>query len=262
MILDKIVSSTRRRIQKEKEEIPLEEMKKRAEKKIEITLLPPFAFEKVFCNSDLHFICEVKRASPSKGMISEVFPYKEIAMEYEKAGADCISVLTEPEFFLGKNEYLTEIKKTISLPIIRKDFIIDEYQIYESKAIGADGILLILALLTKEQLIKFFNIAEELSLSVLGEAHNKEEIAMGLEGGLRMIGINNRNLKTFKVDIQNSIGLRKYVPNDKIFIAESGITSRKEVKALEEIGVHGVLIGESLMRSKDKTAALAKLKGK
>lgn len=262
MVLDKITASTRRRIQKEKEEISLEEMKKKAESKDEITSLPPFAFEKVFHNPGLHFICEVKRASPSRGIISEKFPYKEIAMEYEKAGADCISVLTEPTFFLGNNEYLTEIKKVVSLPVIRKDFIIDEYQIYESKAIGADCILLILALLTKDQLTKFSKIAEALSLSVLGEAHNKEEIAMGLEGGLRMIGINNRNLKTFQVDIQTSVRLRKYVPKEIIFIAESGITSRKEVRALEEIGVHGVLIGESLMRSKNKTADLAKLKEK
>ena len=208
----------------------------------------------------MSFICEVKKASPSKGLIAEDFPYVDIAKEYEAAGADAVSVLTEPEYFKGDNEYLKEIRKSIKLPIIRKDFTVDEYMIYEAKAIGADAVLLICSILTRTQLEHYIGIADNLGLSALVEAHDEKEVEMALACKPRIIGVNNRNLKDFTVDINNSINLRRLVPKEIIFVSESGMKNREDIKRLEENNVDAVLIGETLMRSADKTKALAQLK--
>ena len=222
----------------------------------------PFSFEKALQTDALAFICEVKKGSPSKGLIAEEFPYVEIAKEYEQAGANAISVLTEPEFFLGANQYLTEIKKAVSIPVLRKDFIIGEYQIFESAYLGADAILLICALLETRQLCEYIKIADSLGISCLVEAHNREEINSATRAGARIIGVNNRNLRTFEVDIQNSIRLRKFVPQNIIFVSESGITSHQDVEALKEIRTDAVLIGEAIMRSKDKKKEIENLRSK
>ena len=221
----------------------------------------PFAFENQVKKPGIHFICEVKKASPSKGVIAEEFPYLQIAKEYEGAGADCISVLTEPDYFLGKDEYLSEIKKEVSIPVLRKDFTVDEYQIYQAKTLHADCILLICSLLSEEELRKYIEICEELGLSALVETHDEAEIQMAVRSGARMLGVNNRNLKTFEVDIHNSERLRALVPTDILFVAESGIRNRSDIEVLENANVNGVLIGETLMRSTDKKAELDKLRG-
>ena len=219
-----------------------------------------FSFEKAISSPGISFICEVKRASPSKGMIAPVFPYREIAMEYEEAGADAISVLTEPDYFLGKGEYLTEISRSVSLPLLRKDFTVDPYQIFEAKVLGASAVLLICALLDTEKLKEYMKICDSLGLSALVEAHDEAEIHSALTAGARLIGVNNRNLKTFEVDFENSIRLRGLVPAGTAFIAESGIRTADDVKRLYQAGVNGVLIGESLMRSPDKKVILQEMR--
>lgn len=258
MILDKITESTRRRIEKAKSEIPLEQMKKLAYDSINKI---PFAFENALKNDTLSFICEVKKASPSKGIISENFPYLEIAKEYEFGGASAISVLTEPDFFMGENAFLTQISEAVKIPVLRKDFTLDEYQIYEAKAIGADAVLLICSLLDEKTIARFIEICDELGLSALVEAHDESEVSSAIKVGARIIGVNNRNLNTFEVNIGNSIRLREKVPKDIIFIAESGIKTREDILALEKVGVNAVLIGETLMKSKSISAELAMLKG-
>ncbi len=257
MILDKLAASTRLRVEKDKKKIPPDKMKEMA------LSMPkgPFAFENQVKKPGIHFICEVKKASPSKGVIAEEFPYLQIAKEYEGAGADCISVLTEPDYFLGKDEYLSEIKKEVSIPVLRKDFTVDEYQIYQAKTLHADCILLICSLLSEEELRKYIEICEELGLSALVETHDEAEIQMAVRAGARMLGVNNRNLKTFEVDIHNSERLRALVPTDILFVAESGIRNRSDIEVLENANVNGVLIGETLMRSTDKKAELDKLRG-
>ena len=193
-------------------------------------------------------------------MIAPEFPYKEIAKEYEHAGADAISVLTEPDYFLGKGEYLTEISQTVSLPLLRKDFTVDPYQIFEAKVLGASAVLLICALLDTNQLKEGIKLCDSLGLSALVEAHNETEIHNAQSAGARLIGVNNRNLKTFEVDFNNSIRLRNLVPANIPFVAESGIRSPEDVKRLHEAGVNGVLIGESFMRSPDKQKMLKEMK--
>lgn len=259
MILDDIVAKTRIRVQKDKAVISEADMKRAAEQTE--NKLPPFAFEQALKGNDIGFICEVKKASPSKGVIAKEFPYIQIARDYETSGAACISVLTEPDFFQGKNEYLTGIKQEVALPIIRKDFVIDAYQIYQAKAIGADAVLLICAILDTETIKEYIQICDRLGLSALVEAHNEEEIASARNAGARLIGVNNRNLKDFTVDIQNSIRMRKQVPEDIVFVAESGIKGYTDIQALREANVNGVLIGETLMRSPDKTRMLNTLRG-
>ncbi len=217
------------------------------------------AFYKALNNNDFNFICEVKKASPSKGLIKENFNYLEIAKIYEANGASVISCLTEPDFFLGNKDYLTNIKSVVKIPVLRKDFIINEYQIYESKKIGADAILLICSILTKKELEDFLNLAHSLDLGVLVEAHDLTEINMALESGAKVIGVNNRNLKDFSVDMNNSINLRKYVPNSIIFISESGIRTNEDIKLLKDNNVNGVLIGETLMKSNDIGLSLREL---
>lgn len=208
----------------------------------------------------MSFICECKKASPSKGLIEPDFRYLEIAREYEAAGADCISVLTEPKWFLGSDEYLKEIAKTVSIPCIRKDFTVDEYQIYQAKTLGAAAVLLICSILSEEQLSKYIKICDSLGISALVEIHNEKEAGMAVRAGARIIGVNNRNLKDFTVDTANSKKLRDLIPDDIIFVSESGVKSTDDIRAIREIGADAVLIGETLMRADDKKAKLDELR--
>lgn len=220
-----------------------------------------FAFETALKKPGISFICECKKASPSKGVIAPDFPYLEIAKEYEAAGADCISVLTEPKWFLGKDEYLKEIAEAVKIPCLRKDFTVDEYMIYEAKLLGAQAVLLICSILPTEKMKEYINICDELGISALVEAHNEEEISSALYAGARIIGVNNRNLKDFTVDTDNSRRLRKLVPEDILFVAESGVKSPQDINILRETGVDAVLIGETLMRATDKREKLHELRG-
>jgi indole-3-glycerol phosphate synthase len=256
MILEKIAVSTRNRVEIQKTGQPREPLEKKA------LSLPKgsFPFETALKRSKPSFICEIKRASPSKGLIAADFPYLDIALAYEAAGADALSVLTEPEYFLGRNEYLTEVKAHVGLPVLRKDFIIDEYQLYESKVIGADAVLLICALLDTAALRRYIRLCDGLGLSALVEAHDAAEIRSALAAGARIIGVNNRDLRTFSVDLMNSVRLRPQVPAEVLFIAESGIQTATDVAVLRKAGVDALLIGETLMRSPDKKTALESLK--
>lgn len=258
MILDKIAAATLQRVEELKKIQPVEIVKQQAAQ------MPKgnFAFRQALTGPGLHFITEVKKASPSKGLIAPHFPYVEIAQAYEAAGASALSVLTEPQFFLGSNAYLTAIKKVVNLPVLRKDFILEPYQIYEAKVIGADAILLICALLSPVQLQSYQALAEELGLSCLVEAHDQQEVEKALQAKASIIGVNNRNLHDFTVDINNSIALRRLVPPEIIFIAESGIKTRADIAVLEQAGVNGVLMGETLMRSRNVAATLAELRGR
>ncbi|WP_034784892.1 indole-3-glycerol phosphate synthase TrpC [Eubacterium xylanophilum] len=258
MILDEIADCTRTRVEECKRKTPLDEMKRIA---LDMPAKSDFPFYKALSKESLSFICEVKKASPSKEIIAEDFPYLEIAREYEKAGADAISCLTEPKYFLGRDEYLREIAAEVSIPVLRKDFTVDSYMIYEARALGASAVLLICSILEKNQLQEYALLAEELGLSTLVEAHDSEEIGMALEIGAKIIGVNNRNLKNFEVDVNNSGNLRKLVPEDVVFVSESGIKNRSDIEKLEANGTNAVLIGETLMRSSDKKAALDELKG-
>ncbi|MGM9572751.1 MAG: indole-3-glycerol phosphate synthase TrpC [bacterium] len=259
MILDRIVKATEKRVSEQKKLVSALSMKSQA---LALPVKKDFPFQAALDAPELSFICEVKKASPSKGVIAEDFPYLTIAQEYEKAGAAAVSVLTEPDFFQGSGKYLREISRLISLPVLRKDFIIDEYQIYEAKCLGASAVLLIAAILEEKQLQSFLELAHSLGLSALVEAHTEEEADKALKAGAKIIGVNNRNLQTFEVDLNNSLNLRRLVPPEISFVAESGIKSADDIKKLTEAGVNGVLIGETLMRSPDKKAALDELKGK
>ncbi len=219
-----------------------------------------FEFEKALRKNDIAFICECKKASPSKGVIAESFDYLQIAKDYEKAGADCISVLTEPKWFLGSDDYLKEIANTINIPCIRKDFTVDEYMIYEAKLLGAKAILLICAILNQSQIKHYIDICDELGISALVEAHDEAEIKMAIKAGARIIGVNNRNLKDFSVDTANSKRLRQMIPGDIIFVSESGISSNEDINELRDAKVDAVLIGETLMKADDKTAKLKELR--
>lgn len=256
-ILDEIADYTRERIAIMKEVFPL------AQRKAEALALTKgeFSFERALKSEGMSFICEVKKASPSKGLIAPHFPYLEIARDYEKAGATAISCLTEPYYFQGQDKYLEDITRAVSIPVLRKDFFIDEYMIYEARILGASAILLICAILTDEELSRYFQIAEELGLSALFEAHDEEEVARALTCGARVIGVNNRNLKTFQMDLGNTLRLRELVPPDVIFISESGIQTRADVQQMEDFGVDALLVGETLMRAEDKVTALATLRG-
>lgn len=260
-ILNQIAEYTRLRVQQAKQQVPLEKLKARAlESGKKEKAGRYFPFEQALRQPDISFICECKKASPSKGLIAPDFPYLEIAREYEAAGAACISVLTEPKWFLGKDRYLEEIAETVSIPCIRKDFVVDEYMIYEAKLLGASAVLLICSLLDTETLRAYRELCDELGLSALVEAHDEAEIASALEAGARIIGVNNRNLKDFTVDVHNSQRLRRLVPESVLFVAESGIRSAEDIQVLREAKVNGVLIGETLMRAKDKKAMLDSLR--
>ena len=239
-----------------KQLLPLAEIKARA------LSLPKgnFAFETVLKKPELSFICECKKASPSKGLIAPDFPYLTIAKEYETAGADCISVLTEPKWFLGSDRYLEEIASSVSIPCIRKDFTVAEYMIYQARLLGASAVLLICSILTLQQIESYLKVCEELGLSALVEAHDEAEIKTALKAGARIIGVNNRNLKDFTVDTENSRTLRDLVPPGLTFVSESGVRTAEDVAAIAKSGADAVLIGETLMRAEDKTEKLAELK--
>lgn len=257
MILDKIVAETRIRIEELKAVKSYAAVKQEA---LAALVNSPFSFENALKTDDMSFICEVKKASPSKGIISEHFPYLEVAREYERAGAAAISVLTEPAFFLGSDVYLKEIKQEVKLPVLRKDFTIDPYQIYEAKLLGADAVLLICAILDTGTIREYIKTADLLGLSCLVEAHDEKELSSALEAGARLIGVNNRNLKTFEVDLNNSVRLRKLVPEDRIFVSESGIKTPGDISLLGKNGTNAVLIGETLMKSGNISEELKQLK--
>lgn len=266
MILDTIVASTRERVTMLKKVKPIDVVKSKALAKVDAELAAndgvfPFPFEKALREGDMNFICEVKKASPSKGMIVEDFPFIQIAKDYEKAGAAAISVLTEPAYFMGVDTYVTDISEVVNLPVLRKDFIVDEYQVYESKVLGASAILLLCSVLNEEELRSFGELANSLGLSCLVEAHNEDEVQLALKVGARIIGVNNRDLRDFSVDIQNSIRLRHLVPDDIIFVSESGLQTGEDIQQLREHGIHAALIGERFMKSPDKVKALAELYG-
>ena len=256
-ILDQLAEHARERVAEAKKNRPLARLRQKA------LDLPKgtFSFEKALRKPDISFICECKKASPSKGLIAPDFPYLKIAREYEAAGADCISVLTEPKWFLGSEDYLEEIASAVSLPCLRKDFTIDEYMIYEAKLLGASAVLLICSILENEQLKEYLAIADTLGLSALVEAHDEGEIQAALAAGARIVGVNNRNLKDFSVDTGNSLRLRKSVPERVLFVAESGITSAADVQQARNIRADAVLVGETLMRAADKREKLAELRG-
>lgn len=256
-ILDRLADYARERTAQAKNKIPLEEIRRQA------FSLPKgnFAFENALKAPDISFVCECKKASPSKGLIAPDFPYLQIAKEYENAGADGISVLTEPKWFLGSDQYLAEIANAVSIPCLRKDFTVDEYMIYEAKVLGASAVLLICAILTEEQIKEYIHVCDTLGLSALVEAHDESEVQAALNAGARLIGVNNRNLKDFSVDTENSRRLRKLIPRDVLFVSESGVSSAEDVEKLREIGANAVLIGETLMRAPDKKAKLAELRG-
>lgn len=256
-IIDTIAARTAERVEAAKLRIPKNEMMRQAE------ALPPgdFPFEKALRRPGLSFICECKKASPSKGIIAEQFPYLQIAKEYEAAGADCISVLTEPFWFMGNDMYLEEIASSVSIPCLRKDFTVDEYMIYEAKVFGASAVLLICSILSDSQLKEYLDISSRLGLSALVEAHDEREIAAALNAGAGIIGVNNRNLKDFTVDTDNSGRLRQLVPEEVLFVSESGIRTAEDVAAVRRMGADAVLVGETLMRASDKTLKLAELRG-
>lgn len=258
MILDKIVAATEKRVYDAKDNLPLSELQQQVER---MPITKDFLFEQALQELDFNFICEVKKASPSKGIIAEDFPYLEIAKEYEMAGAAAISVLTEPDFFLGSPQYLQEIAEAVHIPVLRKDFIIDEYQIYEAKLWGASAILLIAAILNDEIMARFHRLANSLGLSCLVEAHDETEVLRAVNIGARIIGVNNRNLKDFTVDVNNSIRLRKLVDDSVIFVSESGLDTAADIQRLRDNKIHAALMGESFMRTKDKVAKLAELYG-
>ena len=258
MILDKIIEATKIRVAQEKQAESPESVKAAA-----VALLADrgFPFEVALRQQDFNFICEVKKASPSKGIIAEHFPYLDIAKEYEVAGAAAISVLTEPGFFKGDKKYLQEIASTVKIPVLRKDFIIDEYQIYQAKVWGASAILLICACLDVPTLTKFRELADSLGLSSLVEAHDEHEVQMAINCGARIIGVNNRNLKDFTVDVQNSVRLRNLVQDDVIFVSESGLETPEDIQVLRDNNIGVALMGETFMRSPNKVEKLAYLYG-
>lgn len=256
-ILDRLADHARERVEEAKRRQSLTEIRQRASE------MPKgnFAFENALKKPDIAFICECKKASPSKGLIAPEFPYLSIAREYEAAGADAVSVLTEPKWFLGSDKYLKDIAEAVSIPCLRKDFTVDEYIIYEAKLLGASAVLLICSILSEEQIKEYIGICDGLGLSALVEAHDGEEVEIALRAGARMIGVNNRNLKDFSVDTENSRRLRQMIPPEVLFVSESGVGSAEDVSRLRGIGADAVLIGETLMRAADKKAKLRELKG-
>ena len=297
MILDEIAEKTKERVAEEKKKVPLEKMKRQAldivarETNNGSSPYSKFLFRDNLAADGISFICEVKKASPSKGLIAPDFPYVEIAKEYEAAGASAISVLTEPFYFQGSNQFLMDIKKEVNIPLLRKDFTVDEYMIYEAKVIGASAVLLICAILDDEQLASYLQLAHELGMSALVEAHDEEEVRRAIACGAGIIGVNNRDLRTFTVDIMNSVRLRKLIPDmvpakrsqmkestkgstkgpdpfvecsvhqKMVYVSESGIKTKEDIDRLKENGTDAVLIGETFMRSSDKKKLFAELRG-
>mgnify|MGYP002623804587 CR=1 FL=1 len=255
-ILEEIAEYSLERVKQAEKVLPLEILRQEA-------LSRPkgdYSFEAALRREGLSFICECKKASPSKGIIAPDFPYLDIAREYESAGADAVSVLTEPKWFHGRNEYLKEIAETVNIPCLRKDFVVDEYMIYEAKLLGASAILLICAITGSEKLREYISLCDVLGMSALVEAHDEYEIRMALNAGARVIGVNNRNLKDFTVDTSNSAKLRTLIPNNVLFVSESGIKTAQDVRAVRDFGADAVLVGETMMRAGNKTAVLSELK--
>ena len=261
-ILEEIARERRKAVEEEKKLLSLMEL----ERLLDAATSPKSSetegksFYQALAKEGLSIIGEVKKASPSKGIIAEDFPYLQTAKDYEAAGIDAISCLTEPKYFLGKDQYLQEIAQAVSVPVLRKDFLIDPYQIYQAKLLGAKAILLIVSLLGERELKEFLGIAGKLGLDALVECHDEEEIRCALSVGAEIIGVNNRNLKTFSVNMENSLSLRNLVPKNQLFVAESGMSKPEELRLLEEAGVDGVLIGESLMRAESKKEKLQELR--
>ena len=261
-ILEEIADNTRKRVAAAKQIKSYDAIKTEAlVLSADPSLETGFPFERALKKDGMSFICECKKASPSKGLIAPDFPYLQIAHDYEAAGADAISVLTEPKWFLGENEYLSEITRAVRIPCLRKDFTVDPYMICEARILGASAVLLICALLSEDEIRKDIELADSLGQSCLVEAHNEAEIAMAVRAGARIIGVNNRNLKDFSVDVGNSGRLRGLVPPGVLFVAESGIKTADDVRILRDSGVDAVLIGEALMRADDKKGMLLNLKG-
>lgn len=284
MILDEIAAKTKKRVAEQKKKVTLEEIKRQA---LEIVAretdngsspYTKFPFRDNLAADGISFICEVKKASPSKGLIAPDFPYVDIAKEYEAAGASAISVLTEPFYFQGSNQFLMDIKKEVNIPLLRKDFTVDEYMIYEAKVIGASAVLLICAILDDEQLASYLKLAHELGMSALVEAHDEDEVRRAIACGAGIIGVNNRDLRTFTVDIMNSVRLRKLIPDTvpvtgtgdaadtlapqkMVYVSESGIKTKEDIDRLKANGTDAVLIGETFMRSPDKKKLFAELRG-
>lgn len=257
-ILEQLAEHARYRTEQAKKKISLSKIKEQAlsiEKR-------DFPFERALQKPGISFICECKKASPSKGLIAPDFPYLQIAKEYEAAGADCISVLTEPKWFLGSDAYLREITQAVSTPCLRKDFTVDEYMLYEAKVLGASAALLICSILSTEQIREYLAVCDALGLSALVETHDEKEVEQALSAGARIIGVNNRNLKDFTVDTENSRRLRSMIPKEVLFVSESGVSGPEDVERLAQIGADAVLVGEALMRAADKKQALSKLRGK
>ena len=257
-ILDELAMHAKMRVVEARNREPLSVVRERAEARP----FPDFAFEKALSGPDLAFICEVKKASPSKGLIAPEFPYVQIAKDYEAADADAISVLTEPRWFLGSKEYLNEIADAVSVPCLRKDFTVDEYMIWSARARGASAVLLICAILDDARLRAFRELADELGLSALVEAHEEREVERALKAGARVVGVNNRDLRDFTVDTGNSTRLRSLIPDDVLYVSESGVKTAEDVAQLRAMGADAVLIGETLMRAADKTAKLAELRSR
>lgn len=256
-ILDELAEYAKERVRIKQQNCSLDEIRKLA------LSLPKgsFEFEKALKKDDIAFICECKKASPSKGIIAENFPYLQIAKDYEFAGADCISVLTESKWFLGKDEYLKEIAENVSIPCLRKDFTVDEYMIYEAKILGAKAVLLICAILMPEQITEYLKICDLLGISALVEAHNEAEVKTAVSCGARIIGVNNRDLRDFTVNTDNSRKMRELIPDNARFVSESGIKTADDIELLRSIGANAVLIGETLMKAENKSAKLRELKG-
>ena len=257
-ILQTIATKTKERIEKQKALHPLEELKQACTK---LPINQDFPFEQALRKEGLSYICECKKASPSKGLIDEDFNYLQIAKEYEKVGARAISVLTEPEFFLGSDQYLQEIAQEVKIPCLRKDFIIDEYMIYQAKLLGAQAILLIVSLLDTQTLKQYLDLATSLGLSCLVETHDEAEIKQAIAVGAKIIGVNNRNLRNFQVNVENTLNLRQAIPKEILMVAESGIQNRSDIALLEKAQIDAVLIGETLMKASDRQAKMAELRG-
>jgi len=255
MILDQLAAHARQRVEAAKQTISLEAIRERALK------LPEgdFRFARALQKDRTALICEVKKASPSKGVISEEFPYLEIARDYQAGGADCLSCLTEPKWFLGSGAVFRDIRRETALPMLRKDFTVDEYQLYEAKLMGADAVLLICTLLPTETIARYLEICGGLGMTALVEAHDAKEIRSAVDAGARVIGVNNRNLKNFSVDFFNAQILRKVIPPSALFVAESGVRTPADVKALRDAGADAILIGEALMRAEDRRGMLLEL---
>ena len=266
MILDTLAAAAKQRVAALEQQKSLAAVRQEAEALSQQALAAgqPDAgrqFYQRLARPGVNFICEVKKASPSKGVIAPDFPYVRIARAYEEAGAAAISCLTEPEYFLGRDRYLQEIARTVRLPVLRKDFTVSAYQIYQARLLGAAAVLLIVTLLSEAQLREYLQLAASLHLAALVEAHSEAEVATALRVGAEIIGVNNRNLQDFTVDVQTSLRLRKLVPDGKLFVAESGIKTAADVAQLRQAGVNAVLIGETLMRSKNIAGKLRELAG-